>query len=126
MYLDDTVPRTRRTPCRSTSRGQAVGSPGRRACSLRDSCSPRAAAGRARRPGGAGSPSGSTQAGQKAGGGQTVQTGDTEYGDVLVDAKGMTLYVFAADSPGKSTCTGSCLQYWPVAKASGTVATRRT
>jgi predicted lipoprotein with Yx(FWY)xxD motif len=71
--------------------------------------------------GDAGSASTTTQAGQKAGGGQAVQTGDTEYGDVLVDAHGKTLYVFDADSPGKSTCTGSCLQYWPVAEASGTV-----
>jgi len=72
--------------------------------------------------GGSGSPPGSTQAAQEdGGGGQTVQTGDTEYGDVLVDANGMTLYVFAADSKGTSNCTGSCLQYWPVAEASGTV-----
>lgn len=70
--------------------------------------------------GGSGSSPGSTQAAQKSGG-QTVRTGDTEYGDVLVDANGMTLYVFDADSPGTSNCTGSCLQYWPAAKASGTV-----
>jgi predicted lipoprotein with Yx(FWY)xxD motif len=71
--------------------------------------------------GGSGSSPGSTRAAQEAGGGQTVQTGETEYGDVLVDANGMTLYVFAADSPGTSNCTGSCLKYWPVAEASGTV-----
>ena len=33
----------------------------------------------------------------------------------------MTLYAFAADSPGKSTCTGSCLQYWPAAEVSAPV-----
>ena len=71
--------------------------------------------------GSAGSSSGATQAAQKAGGGQDVRTGHSEYGDVLVDQNGMTLYVFDADSPGTSNCTGSCLQYWPVAKASGTV-----
>ena len=54
-------------------------------------------------------------------GGQAVQTGETDVGEVLVDSKGMTLYAFAADSPGTSNCTGTCLQYWPVAKASGTV-----
>jgi predicted lipoprotein with Yx(FWY)xxD motif len=69
---------------------------------------------------GSGSSPGSTQAAQKAGG-QDVRTGDTEYGDVLVDASGKTLYVFDADSKGTSNCDASCLQYWPAAKASGTV-----
>lgn len=71
--------------------------------------------------GGSGGSSTTNQAAQKSVGGQAVGTGHTEYGDVLVDANGMTLYVFDADSPGTSNCTGSCLQYWPVAKASGTV-----
>jgi predicted lipoprotein with Yx(FWY)xxD motif len=53
--------------------------------------------------------------------GQSVHTGKTDFGKVLVDSNGKTLYVFAADSPGKSNCTGTCLQYWPAAKASGTV-----
>jgi predicted lipoprotein with Yx(FWY)xxD motif len=57
---------------------------------------------------------------QAAGGasGETVHTGKTDAGTVLVDSKGMTLYAFAADKPGKSNCTGSCLQYWPAAEAS--------
>jgi predicted lipoprotein with Yx(FWY)xxD motif len=46
-------------------------------------------------------------------GGTTVQLGKTPAGPVLVDARGRTLYAFAADSPGRSRCTGSCLQYWP-------------
>ena len=50
-----------------------------------------------------------------------VHTGKTDFGKVLVDSNGKTLYAFAADSPGKSNCTGSCLQYWPAAQASGTV-----
>lgn len=53
--------------------------------------------------------------------GPSVHTGKTAFGKVLVDASGRTLYAFAADSPGKSNCTGSCLQYWPAAKASGPV-----
>jgi|SRR5215203_863082 len=69
---------------------------------------------------GSGSTPSSNMAAQKASG-ETVHTGDTEYGDVLVDASGRTLYLFAADSPGRSTCTDSCLQYWPAAKASGTI-----
>ena len=35
-------------------------------------------------------------------------------GSYLVDAKGMTLYWFKKDSPGKSTCAGPCLEKWPV------------
>jgi predicted lipoprotein with Yx(FWY)xxD motif len=53
--------------------------------------------------------------------GQGVHTGKTDFGKVLVDSSGKTLYAFAADSPGKSNCTGSCLQYWPAANASGPV-----
>jgi predicted lipoprotein with Yx(FWY)xxD motif len=32
---------------------------------------------------------------------------------ILVDAKGMTLYVYAKDTKGKSNCTGQCAQFWP-------------
>jgi len=35
-------------------------------------------------------------------------------GKYLTDAKGMTLYVFKKDSPGKSACTGPCVENWPV------------
>ncbi len=32
---------------------------------------------------------------------------------VLTDAKGMTLYIFVRDEPGKSNCTGGCAGAWP-------------
>jgi len=32
---------------------------------------------------------------------------------VLTDAKGLTLYWFAPDPPGKSACYGDCAAYWP-------------
>jgi len=35
-------------------------------------------------------------------------------GPYLVDANGMTLYVFKNDSPGKSACAGPCLEKWPL------------
>ncbi len=34
-------------------------------------------------------------------------------GTYLTDAKGMTLYVFKKDSPGKSACMGECVTKWP-------------
>jgi predicted lipoprotein with Yx(FWY)xxD motif len=37
-------------------------------------------------------------------------------GSFLVDDKGITLYLFKKDSPGKSACVaaGGCLEKWPV------------
>ena len=34
-------------------------------------------------------------------------------GSFLTDSKGMTLYLFTNDTPGMSTCYGSCASYWP-------------
>ncbi len=39
----------------------------------------------------------------------------TASAQMLVDAKGMTLYMFTEDKHGKSMCTGACAQYWPPA-----------
>jgi predicted lipoprotein with Yx(FWY)xxD motif len=37
-----------------------------------------------------------------------------QLGEVLTDARGMTLYVFTNDTePGKSACVGSCASNWP-------------
>jgi len=35
-------------------------------------------------------------------------------GSFLTDEKGMTLYVFKKDTPGKSACAGECVAAWPV------------
>lgn len=35
-------------------------------------------------------------------------------GSYLADAKGMTLYWFKMDSPGKSACAGPCVEKWPI------------
>ena len=35
-------------------------------------------------------------------------------GSYLADAKGMTLYWFKKDSPGKSACSGPCVEKWPL------------
>jgi predicted lipoprotein with Yx(FWY)xxD motif len=41
----------------------------------------------------------------------------TPFGTVLTDSAGRTIYRFAPDRPGVSTCSGSCLQYWPAVLA---------
>lgn len=35
-------------------------------------------------------------------------------GSYLTDAKGMALYVFKKDAPGKSACAGECVAKWPI------------
>jgi predicted lipoprotein with Yx(FWY)xxD motif len=59
--------------------------------------------------------SGATRSSKAAGTTGQVATRSTGLGKVLVDPRGRTLYAFAADSPGHSVCTGSCLGYWPPA-----------
>ena len=43
---------------------------------------------------------------------------NTNAGTYLADGQGKTLYVFANDQSGVSTCTGSCIAVWPAFKAS--------
>ena len=45
-------------------------------------------------------------------GGIMVSQNDT-LGDFLVDAKGMTLYLFTKDEPGVSNCYDQCAEHWP-------------
>jgi len=44
-----------------------------------------------------------------------VKTASTK---LLVNAQGMTLYVFAPDKPNKSVCYGKCAAFWPPALVS--------
>jgi len=46
---------------------------------------------------------------------------DPKLGSFLVDAKGMTLYVYGKDTAGVSNCTGQCLANWPALIANGTL-----
>jgi predicted lipoprotein with Yx(FWY)xxD motif len=67
----------------------------------------------------------SSSAANTAQGSSVVSTRKTGLGTVLVNSKGRTLYWFAIDTPTKSNCNGSCVQFWPpvlgkVTAASGT------
>jgi predicted lipoprotein with Yx(FWY)xxD motif len=48
---------------------------------------------------------------------------DPKLGNILVDSKGMTLYVFSNDTTDTSTCTGSCATLWPPYVVSSSSAT---
>jgi predicted lipoprotein with Yx(FWY)xxD motif len=51
--------------------------------------------------------------------GAAVDLRDTKLGQTLVDAQGRTLYLFEADSAGKSNCHGACASAWPPYLSSG-------
>ncbi|WP_309131031.1 hypothetical protein [Brevibacterium sp.] len=44
-----------------------------------------------------------------------LATAESEFGTIVVDARGMTIYQFDKDEPGSgtSTCAGECAQKWP-------------
>jgi predicted lipoprotein with Yx(FWY)xxD motif len=43
----------------------------------------------------------------------TITTADGPAGTYLTDSAGRALYLWVADSPGKSTCSDACAQAWP-------------
>jgi predicted lipoprotein with Yx(FWY)xxD motif len=63
--------------------------------------------------GGALAGAGGTSAPTPVAGGATLGTQMIGGAKVLTDSQGRTLYWFAPDTNGKSTCYGSCAQYWP-------------
>jgi predicted lipoprotein with Yx(FWY)xxD motif len=42
-----------------------------------------------------------------------VAISNPKLGSILADSKGMVLYTYTGDDPGKAGCTGACLKYWP-------------
>jgi predicted lipoprotein with Yx(FWY)xxD motif len=50
----------------------------------------------------------------------TVLVASSDLGEILTDADGNTIYYFANDSEGTSTCAGDCLANWPPVPAEGT------
>lgn len=49
--------------------------------------------------------------------GEPAMMGKTAKGNIMVDAKGMTLYSFDKDLIGKSNCNDKCAVEWPPLKA---------
>jgi len=60
----------------------------------------------------AGSAGGGSQGGQAAAG-SGLRTASIGGVTVLTNARGLTLYWFAPDTPTKSACNGDCAGYWP-------------
>lgn len=54
--------------------------------------------------------------------GEGVHLADSSLGQILVDAEGMTLYVFTVDNGGESQCYDSCAQNWPAVPGDTTAA----
>jgi len=52
--------------------------------------------------------------------GTVINLGTTKLGQVLVDSKGLTVYLFLADTNTTSNCnSASCMQYWPPVLTTG-------
>ena len=62
---------------------------------------------------------GVASAGTSKRGAAKVSVASTGLGRVLVDGRGHTLYLFAKDMRGKSTCAGACAGFWPPLIAAG-------
>ena len=61
----------------------------------------------------------STAESQPATGEATVLVADSDFGQILTDADGNTIYFFANDEEGVSNCDADCLANWPPVEASG-------
>jgi predicted lipoprotein with Yx(FWY)xxD motif len=54
-----------------------------------------------------------------SGSGTVVEVGDSQFGDILTDADGRTLYLFDKEMTSKSECFGACEEAWPVTFTKG-------
>jgi predicted lipoprotein with Yx(FWY)xxD motif len=57
---------------------------------------------------------------QPATGEASVLVAESDFGQILTDADGNTIYFFANDEEGVSNCNADCLANWPPVEASGT------
>lgn len=60
-----------------------------------------------------GSPATDATTASPSAGEASVAVAETDLGTILVDGEGRTLYMFAPDAQGPSTCEDSCLATWP-------------
>src|SRR5262249_60668068 len=58
-------------------------------------------------------------AGEPAPGSETAATAKTGLGQIVVDSRGRSLYLFEKDSRGHSSCSGVCASYWPPLLSNG-------
>ncbi|MCZ4497457.1 MAG: hypothetical protein JWQ74_10, partial [Marmoricola sp.] len=63
-------------------------------------------------------PAATTSASQAA-----LSVGSSGLGKLLVDPAGKTVYLFASDTTGTSTCSGPCLAAWPAVPAPASLPT---
>jgi predicted lipoprotein with Yx(FWY)xxD motif len=54
-------------------------------------------------------------------GSATVMVADSSLGKILVDGKGLSLYLFTPDEAGTPTCYGDCATAWPPLLATGAI-----
>jgi predicted lipoprotein with Yx(FWY)xxD motif len=52
----------------------------------------------------------------------TVETHSGDVGTYLTDGAGRTLYLFASDTDGRSSCSAACTEYWPPLTTTGAAA----
>jgi predicted lipoprotein with Yx(FWY)xxD motif len=57
---------------------------------------------------------------QSTSGNATIAVKSTSLGRILVDGRGMTVYLFEKDKGTTSTCNGSCASFWPPVTTTGT------
>ena len=63
---------------------------------------------------------GGTPAASSSGGAATIATASGQFGTYLTDGSGRAVYLWMADTGGKSTCTGACASAWPPVMTTGT------
>jgi predicted lipoprotein with Yx(FWY)xxD motif len=65
-------------------------------------------------------PAASTAESMAASGDAAVLVAESDLGQILTDADGLTIYFFANDTEGVSNCADDCLANWPPVQATGT------
>jgi predicted lipoprotein with Yx(FWY)xxD motif len=66
---------------------------------------------------GSAEPEGRPEAASQPQAATTIETAQSRFGQILVDERGMTLYMFDPDEQsGKSVCDADCLAAWPPVK----------